>query len=98
MIARELHGWLDDEAWTLPSSVFGTLRRAWCEQAPENEQRTFVALARLLDVPPVSVTQWSTSRRAPWRVVRRLLVETGSSISISPTGFTISTGATDGNN
>jgi len=80
---------LDDEAWNLPCSIFGALRSEWCRQAGEDEQRTFVQLADLLDVHPVSVSQWSVERRAPWRVVRRLLSETGARIVLSPHGFEV---------
>lgn len=79
----------DDEGWNLPCSIFGVLRSEWCRQGSDDEQRTYAQLADLLDVHPVSVSQWSVERRAPWRAVRRLLVETGARVVLSPHGFEV---------
>ena len=84
---RRRSGMIADEAWSLPSALFLALREEWVRQCPEREQRSFTRLADLLDVHPVSVSQWSSERRPPWRVIRRMLAETNSRVVISPTGF-----------
>lgn len=86
---RRRSGVIVDEGWSLPCALFLALREEWIRQAPAHEQRTFSRLADLLDVHPVSISQWSADRRPPWRVVRRLLAETNARVIVAPTGFDV---------
>jgi hypothetical protein len=79
-------GLIVDEGWSLPSVLFHALREEWVRQGTD-EQRTYTRLADLLGVHPVSISQWGADRRPPWRIVRRLLAETGARFVVSPQGF-----------
>jgi hypothetical protein len=83
---RRRSGLIVDEGWSLPCALFHALRDEWVRQGGD-EQRTYTRLADLLDVHPVSISQWGSDRRPPWRVVRRLLAETSARIVVSPHGF-----------
>ena len=58
-------------------SLFATLREMWRKQREDAGQvSTYAELARLLEVPRQSVTQWATGSGdkspAPWHILMRL--------------------------